>query len=128
MVLTDKGSQREEIEESSRAKGKGEIPLHASTSQRTLLTNEEDEISRSVTTSSDHRFREHLSGVFAQKIDWDSLMEMSKEWIRNPMNMALFAWITCIAVSGDLNDQPLVLEYLYLLQLQHLQLLAYTLL
>ncbi|KAG6735116.1 hypothetical protein I3843_01G294600 [Carya illinoinensis] len=61
---------------------------------------EKDEISRSVTTSSGHRFQERLSGVFARKIDWDSLMEMSKEWIRNPMNMALFAWITCIAVSG----------------------------
>ncbi|KAG2730578.1 hypothetical protein I3760_01G300800 [Carya illinoinensis] len=61
---------------------------------------EKDEISRSVTTSSGHRFQERLSGVFARKIDWDSLMEMSKEWIRNPMKMALFAWITCIAVSG----------------------------
>lgn len=58
-----------------------------------------DEISRSV-ASSGHRFHERLNGVFARKIDWGSLMKMGKEWIRNPMNMALFAWITCVAVSG----------------------------
>ncbi|RVW42325.1 hypothetical protein CK203_070872 [Vitis vinifera] len=29
-----------------------------------------------------------------------SLRKMCKEWIRDPMNMALFAWIVCVAVSG----------------------------
>ncbi|KAG6665959.1 uncharacterized protein LOC122301547 [Carya illinoinensis] len=135
MVSTDNGSQKEEIEESSGAKFKGEIPLHVSGSQRILLTDENpkrrfsdtftaplsrirllkfgsasarfkriayerDEISRSVASSSGHRLRERISGVFDRKIDWYSLLKMSKEWIRDPMNMALFVWITCVAVSG----------------------------
>ncbi|KAJ7963899.1 Protein PLANT CADMIUM RESISTANCE like [Quillaja saponaria] len=37
---------------------------------------------------------------FIQKIDWSSLKKMGKEWIRNPMNMALFVWIIGVAVSG----------------------------
>jgi hypothetical protein len=27
-------------------------------------------------------------------------MKMGKEWIQNPMNMALFVWIMCVAISG----------------------------
>ena len=34
--------------------------------------------------------------------DWDSMKKMTIEWIRNPMNMALFAWILCVAVSGGI--------------------------
>lgn len=63
------------------------------------IADERDEISRSV-SSSVHGFQERINGVFARKIDWGSLMKMGKEWIKNPMNMALFAWITCVAVSG----------------------------
>ncbi|KAL3578965.1 hypothetical protein D5086_020469 [Populus alba] len=61
---------------------------------------ERDELSRSVTSSSGHGFRERINGVFARKIDWASLMKMGKEWIRDPMNMALFVWIVCVAISG----------------------------
>lgn len=64
------------------------------------IADERDEISRSVVSSGHHGFRERLNGVFTRKLDWGSLMKMSKEWIRDPMNMALFAWITCVAVSG----------------------------
>jgi Cys-rich protein (TIGR01571 family) len=64
------------------------------------IADERDEISRSVDSSSGHRFQERLNGVFARKINWGSLMKLGKEWIKNPMNMALFAWITCVAVSG----------------------------
>ncbi|VVA97177.1 unnamed protein product [Arabis nemorensis] len=62
-----------------------------------------DEVSRSVTTtssSSSHNLRERISGVLHRKIDWSSLMKMGKEWIRNPINMALFVWILVVAVSG----------------------------
>nr|XP_027190012.1 uncharacterized protein LOC101513933 isoform X2 [Cicer arietinum] len=38
--------------------------------------------------------------MFAQKLEWSSIKKMCQEWIRNPMNMALFAWIICVAVSG----------------------------
>ncbi|KAI6687185.1 hypothetical protein NL676_024013 [Syzygium grande] len=65
------------------------------------IAEERDEISRSVASSlSGHRIRERFNVVFSRKIDWGSLMRMSKEWIRDPMNMALFLWITVVAVSG----------------------------
>jgi Cys-rich protein (TIGR01571 family) len=134
MSSTDKGTHKEEVEESNGAKANGQIPLDISASRKKLLSDENpqrrysdtltalhsrisflkfgsasakfkriadgrDEISRNVATGG-HRFHEHLNGVFARKIDWGSLMKMGKEWIRNPMNMALFAWITCVAVSG----------------------------
>ncbi|KAJ1273661.1 hypothetical protein BS78_05G001800 [Paspalum vaginatum] len=37
---------------------------------------------------------------FVKKIDWGSLWNKSKEWIRNPMNMALFVWIIAVGISG----------------------------
>ncbi|KAE8724366.1 putative Senescence associated protein 20 [Hibiscus syriacus] len=61
------------------------------------LAQDRDEVSQLVASSSGHR---RLTGVFAKKIDWVSLMKMSKEWIRDPMNMALFVWIVCVAISG----------------------------
>uniref|UniRef100_A0A1J3EE11 Uncharacterized protein n=1 Tax=Noccaea caerulescens TaxID=107243 RepID=A0A1J3EE11_NOCCA len=68
------------------------------------MAEERDEVSRSVTTtsssSSSHNFRERISGVLRRKIDWSSLMSMGKEWIKNPINMALFVWILVVAVSG----------------------------
>lgn len=36
----------------------------------------------------------------AKKIDWSSVWDKSKEWIKNPMNMALFMWIVAVGVSG----------------------------
>ncbi|KFK38484.1 hypothetical protein AALP_AA3G119000 [Arabis alpina] len=66
------------------------------------MAEERDEVSRSVTSSSgsSHNFRERISGVLQKKIDWSSLMNMGKEWIKNPINMALFVWILVVAVSG----------------------------
>lgn len=63
------------------------------------LAQEKDEVSRSVASSSGHHFRERLNGL-SQKLDWALLTKMFKEWIRDPMNMALFAWIMCVAISG----------------------------
>lgn len=37
---------------------------------------------------------------FIKKIDWSSLWKKSKEWIKQPLNMVLFLWIICVAVSG----------------------------
>lgn len=64
------------------------------------MAEERDEISRSVTSSSGHSIKERLTGVFSRKIDWVSIKKMSKEWFKDPMNMALFLWIFCVAVSG----------------------------
>lgn len=60
---------------------------------------ERDEISRSV-PSAEQMSIGHSNVPFAKKIDWASLREMCKQWIRDPMNMALFAWILCVAISG----------------------------
>ncbi|CAM0884589.1 unnamed protein product [Alopecurus aequalis] len=35
-----------------------------------------------------------------RKIEWGSLWGKSKAWIRNPVNMALFAWVVAVGVSG----------------------------
>lgn len=64
------------------------------------IAKEKDDISRSVRSSSGHHFRERISEVFSKKIDWDSILNMSKTWIRDPMNIALFIWIIGVAVSG----------------------------
>ncbi|KAJ4720160.1 Protein PLANT CADMIUM RESISTANCE like [Melia azedarach] len=64
------------------------------------IAEQRDEVSRSVAGSSGHGLRDRLNGVFARKIGWVSLRKMCREWIRNPINMALFVWIICVAVSG----------------------------
>lgn len=64
------------------------------------IAEEKDEISRSVPSSTGQGFRERFSGVLAQKIDWQSLRTVCKEWIKNPLNMALLLWIICVAISG----------------------------
>lgn len=73
----------------------GDSPSPSSKFRR--LADERDELSRSV-PSTVHSLRERFNGVF--KINWASLRENSKEWIKNPLNMALLFWITCVAVSG----------------------------
>ncbi|XP_044978738.1 uncharacterized protein LOC123445767 [Hordeum vulgare subsp. vulgare] len=37
---------------------------------------------------------------FVRKIKWGPLWDRSKEWIKNPMNMALFVWIVAVGISG----------------------------
>ncbi|XP_058082874.1 uncharacterized protein LOC131230867 [Magnolia sinica] len=65
------------------------------------IAEERDEISRSVAVSPSSQGPQNLISVpFVGKIDWESLKKMCKEWIRDPMNMALLVWITCVAVSG----------------------------
>ncbi|GAB4827665.1 hypothetical protein Ancab_034550 [Ancistrocladus abbreviatus] len=65
------------------------------------IADEKDEVSRFVLPPSrSNGLRQRLRGVFSHKIDWVSLENVSKEWFRNPMNIALFVWITCVAVSG----------------------------
>jgi len=61
------------------------------------LTLERDEFSRSI-HSDNHASREHFQ--FIRKINWGHLWEMCKNWIKEPMNMALFVWIAVVAVSG----------------------------
>lgn len=64
------------------------------------IAEEKDEISRAVPSSSSQGLQKRLSGILAQKIDWESLRTMCKIWIKNPLNMALLLWISCVAISG----------------------------
>ncbi|KAK3135294.1 hypothetical protein QOZ80_5BG0417190 [Eleusine coracana subsp. coracana] len=61
------------------------------------LALQRDEFSRSI-HSDNHGRHEHFQ--FIRKINWGHLWEMCKNWIKEPMNMALFLWIACVAVSG----------------------------
>ncbi|KMZ70051.1 PLAC8 family protein [Zostera marina] len=58
---------------------------------------ERDEFSRTI-ASPEHQERHHIP--FVKKINWGSVLKMSKEWLKNPMNMVLFGWIACVAISG----------------------------
>lgn len=59
-----------------------------------------DEISGSVPSSKSQGLRECFDGILAQKIDWASMSKICKKWIKNPLNMAILLWISCVAVSG----------------------------
>ncbi|BAF17743.1 uncharacterized protein [Oryza sativa Japonica Group] len=61
------------------------------------LALERDEFSRSIHSDS-HDNHEHFQ--FIRKINWGHLWVMCKDWIKEPLNMALFAWIACVTVSG----------------------------
>nr|XP_023911802.1 uncharacterized protein LOC112023426 [Quercus suber]POF11170.1 hypothetical protein CFP56_33251 [Quercus suber] len=64
------------------------------------IAEENDETPQSVPSSSSQGFQKRFSGILAKKINWESLMTIGKEWIKNPLNMVLFLWISCVAVSG----------------------------
>lgn len=59
-----------------------------------------DEVSRSVPSSSTLHIRERFVRIFSRKFDGECVWRMCKEWINDPMNLALFIWIFCVAVSG----------------------------
>ncbi|KAI3974697.1 hypothetical protein MKX01_004426 [Papaver californicum] len=60
-----------------------------------------DDVSRAVPSSTSFKtFRERFSMHLSKDMNWESLKKISKEWIRDPMNMALFVWILVVAVSG----------------------------
>lgn len=46
------------------------------------------------------RIRGFLNRLFSRKVDWKSVGRICREWIRNPLNIALMIWIVCVAVSG----------------------------
>ncbi|KAI3958116.1 hypothetical protein MKW98_020758 [Papaver atlanticum] len=60
-----------------------------------------DDVSRAVPSSTSFKtFRERFSMHLSKDMNWESLKKISKEWIGDPMNMALFVWILVVAVSG----------------------------
>ncbi|KAK9124661.1 hypothetical protein Sjap_014263 [Stephania japonica] len=65
------------------------------------IAEEKDEISRSVPSTSEG-LQERFRVSFVREINLDSLWQSFKDWIRDPLNMALFVWILCVAISGAL--------------------------
>lgn len=59
-----------------------------------------DKISQSVPYCIGKSRHKHLNRVFSWRIDWASLWNRSKEWMRKPLNMSLLLWISCVVVSG----------------------------
>ncbi|KAH7677738.1 PLAC8 motif-containing protein [Dioscorea alata] len=57
---------------------------------------EHEEVSLSVPTPAGAR-RFHVQ--FIRKINWSKTLNVLKEWIKNPMNIALFIWLICVAVA-----------------------------
>lgn len=64
------------------------------------MATERDGVSHTVPSSNSQALRERFNRVFSRRLDWGSLWKMAKEWIRDPLNMALFVWIIGVAVSG----------------------------
>lgn len=64
------------------------------------IADERDEISHSLPSTTSQSFRERCKGILARKVDLSYLWNICKEWIKNPLNMVLFLWITCVAISG----------------------------
>ncbi|KAJ1419264.1 hypothetical protein SESBI_15217 [Sesbania bispinosa] len=59
-----------------------------------------DELSCSVPSPIRGNFRRPFNDFLSKKFDWPSLTRVCKQWIKNPLNMALLLWIICVAVSG----------------------------
>ncbi|GJN07218.1 hypothetical protein PR202_ga25031 [Eleusine coracana subsp. coracana] len=51
-------------------------------------------------SSSGRTRRRPFTMPFVKKMDWGSLWDKSKDWIKNPLNMALLVWIIAVGVSG----------------------------
>ncbi|XP_065010028.1 uncharacterized protein LOC135639932 [Musa acuminata AAA Group] len=66
--------------------------------RRTL--DQREEISLSVPSPAGIRRRFHVR--FFHKIDWRSLFATCRDWIRNPMNIALLIWLICVGVSATM--------------------------
>ncbi|XP_078436200.1 uncharacterized protein LOC144706968 [Wolffia australiana] len=64
------------------------------------LAEEKEEISRSVASPTISRSPLQNLTSPERKVKWSSLKKLCKNWIRDPMNIALLAWIICVAVSG----------------------------
>ncbi|CAM8969600.1 unnamed protein product [Rhodiola kirilowii] len=80
--------------------GPGGASLSSPSAKFWRMADMKDEVSRALGSTGSHTLRDKINGVLSRKIDWASLRKLCKEWIRNPINMALFAWIICVAVSG----------------------------
>lgn len=61
---------------------------------------EREEISLSVPSPVGIRRRFDIH--FIRRINWSSLFNICKEWLKHPLNIALLLWLLCVAVSGTM--------------------------
>ncbi|XP_010922666.1 uncharacterized protein [Elaeis guineensis] len=62
--------------------------------------NKREEISISIPSPVGTRRHFHIH--FIRKINWSSLFNICKQWLKNPMNIALLIWFLCVAVSASM--------------------------
>lgn len=61
---------------------------------------EREEISLSV--SSHVGMRQHFQIDFLRRVNWASLVDVCKEWMTHPMNIALLIWLICVTISASM--------------------------
>ncbi|KAK6786621.1 hypothetical protein RDI58_015146 [Solanum bulbocastanum] len=64
------------------------------------IAEQRDDFSRTVPSSGSLHLRQRITRLLSRKLDWPAIRKMCKEWFRNPLNIVLFIWIVCVAVSG----------------------------
>lgn len=98
--LQNSTSQRGLLVEEKTHKGflKSRLNLASPSAKFYEVMDERDRVSRLVPSGS-VGFRERLSKSF-REVNWVAVRKMGKDWIKNPMNMALLAWVIAVAISG----------------------------
>jgi Cys-rich protein (TIGR01571 family) len=61
---------------------------------------EREDMSRSVHEIHDLPQEPLQPRLHFREIDWAHVWALAKDWIRDPLNMVLFVWILCVAISG----------------------------
>nr|XP_043616481.1 uncharacterized protein LOC122588436 [Erigeron canadensis] len=64
------------------------------------LAKDKDVFSQGMPSNTNQTYGGGLRRVFSRKLDWGSLQNLAKEWIKDPRNMVLLIWMICVAVSG----------------------------
>lgn len=126
MALSGNGQEAVVSEEEARHKNNGLASLSVSTSRKGLLSNENsptesserrlsyinklklikqiaekrDEVSRFVPSSKPQDLEEVFTYGMVKTFDYGSILQISKKWSKNPLNMVLLLWVICVAVSG----------------------------
>ncbi|XP_021850682.1 uncharacterized protein [Spinacia oleracea] len=66
------------------------------------ISKDKDELSSSALPPAIQGVRKRFKDVMSNKVDWPFVMQMCKDWVKKPLNMVLFLWIICVAVSGGI--------------------------
>ncbi|KAL8141033.1 hypothetical protein V2J09_007054 [Rumex salicifolius] len=64
------------------------------------IADRRDEASRFVPSTKPQDLKEGFTYSMVRSFDCGSILQISIQWIKNPMNMALLLWVACVAVSG----------------------------